>query len=1643
MKRLLLLSLAAVSAALNSLMGQSLSEFIDPESRPFYHGVASGDPLPDGFIIWTRLTPDEEGEVGVTYRVATDPDMLNVVDAGVYSTGAERDYTVKVDVRGLNAGESYWYQFEALGESSIVGHARTAPDEIDATLRFAVVSCSNFEWGYFSGYEKIARKRDLDAVIHLGDYLYEYADNASYSSPVIRDERVIFPSHELLSVEDYRLRYSTYRLDPNLQAAHQNHSFIAIWDDHESANDAWMMGAENHDPSTEGEWADRLAAAKQAYFEWMPIRENGDSIYRSLSYGPLAEIILLDTRIEGREEQINDVTDPSLYSPTRTLLGAEQKAWLKERLSTTASQWKIVANQVLFAEFNVGWAGPATDSTPEATESLFLDIWDGYPAEREELIRFLDTEGIRHTVILTGDFHSSFAMEVVSNPDESVPYLTQGIGSVAVEFATPSLSAANFDENVGPELSAGLEFQINNPIEALAGYNPNPHMKFVDLDRHGYFILTVTQSAAQADYYYLDDILVPVTEESWGVGLLTLDGQTMELAETEALGLEIGPKLLVTEVLSKEDSSGTEDYFEITNVGESIADLTGWKWDDDSQDLAEAIAINPVQLLPGESLVVTSLNATAFRDWWGLDESVKISDNPGPGFGKNDGVTLFDANGNLYLFFTYALDGVTLTDGSSSIGEHAGVSAGGIETEAMVWVPNSGTAEPRYTYASAEGMAGVVSQLSSNEVGTPGTSGFDVPMEPATEGPLVLTEVQSKQSDGAHAGAEDYFELTNFGTRSVDLSGYSWHDSGRSYGIAAGYALPVGASIAAGESVIFTEADPLAFREWWGLGESVQVFQTVGANGLGKGDGVSFFDSQGTEVFFFSYDADGFVRLDGTPATGDHAGLSAGGIDEFQALVWVPTSGLTAPRYTAADGESFGTAKALIGDDRGSPGVVSGLTSGGSVVDLVDASALEGDGGLSLIVRRSSTDTAFSVGYEVTGGTATAGEDYVPLAAGVVAFEVDGVLEKDIAISIINDEEIESDETIIVSLSNLSNSVGDTVLGTALAAGVIVNEDFPASPAVAKGGLEATHLFTTAFSAAEIPAYDPVSQRLFCTTSDGVEILDFSNPSEPTSLARIVPTQLGLIADKISSIDCLNGVLAVAIIAEDKTQPGQLALIEAATGSLIKALSIGPNPDSVRFTNNGQHILVAIEGELDGPVSTDLAKGGVDIIDLNAGAAWATVRSARFDAYDALASELSAAGVRIFEGAVPSLDFEPEYAIANTAGTMAMVTLQEANALAILDIRTAQFDAVVPLGEKDYSKLLVDFSDRDGAEESKLIRPTLGNPVFGLYMPDEIASFRSAGKDYFITANEGDDRDDFLTPEESIRVGDEAYVLDPTVFPDADILKQDSVLGRLGVSNAPGLRGDIDGDGDVDRILAYGGRSFSIYDAEGNRIYDSGDLLEAIIAADFPDQFDDGRSDNKGPEPEGVKVAELGGRKFAFVGTERSHLIFVFDVSNPYAPEYVTAFGNAGDTNPEGMLIIKADDSPTGSDLLVVANENSGTLTVYDLAVDEIAELPWAVADGNPNPVYASTPWFGEFVSFPSGWIQHNDFGWLYTGAAYSSDNILLYMSERRDWVWSTSEYWPIAYDYASGSWVYFMGVADVGIWFYIYAQQTWTSINY
>ena len=453
----------------------------------FQHGVASGDPLSDGIILWTRVTPAQrtDSAIDVEWALATDPSIKRVVARGQTRTHASRDYTVKVDVRGLEAGTRYYYQFNSEGDQSPVGRTRTAPAGGDEPVAFAAASCANHSIGYFNVYRRIAEREDLNAVLHLGDYLYEYpSGRRDYEI----DTRRHVPNSEILSLSDYRLRHAQYKTDPDLQAAHQAHPWICVWDDHESANNSWMHGAQNHSPE-EGDWLLRKAAAIQAYHEWMPLRAQPMSIdapriFRGFRFGNTVDLLMLDTRLHGRSQQVA-ADSPAIADPNRSLLGAEQREWLFSQLTTSArrgAHWRVFGNQCMFGQL-LGEGGAV----------LNPDQWDGYPHEQQGVIEHLRAGGISNNVILTGDIHSSWALEINSNPFGDA--YANGQGNVAVELVTSSVTSHS---------------RFNNPVEARpqeeAIVSGMPHMKWTNLSERGYLVTTLTPGEMQAEWWLVDTV---------------------------------------------------------------------------------------------------------------------------------------------------------------------------------------------------------------------------------------------------------------------------------------------------------------------------------------------------------------------------------------------------------------------------------------------------------------------------------------------------------------------------------------------------------------------------------------------------------------------------------------------------------------------------------------------------------------------------------------------------------------------------------------------------------------------------------------------------------------------------------------------------------------------------------------------------------------------------------------------------------------------------------------------------------------------------------------------------------------------------------------------------------------------------------
>jgi alkaline phosphatase D len=458
--------------------------------RTFVHGVASGDPLPDRVMLWTRVTPDAgaAAPVPVRWRIADDERLTRVAAQGTATARPERDFTVKVDAAGLRPGATYYYAFDAAGEQSPTGRTRTLPAGRAARLRLAVVSCSDFEKGYFNAYRNIASRPDLDAVLFLGDYVYEYPTTTPGIERVAG--RVPAPAHECVTLDDYRLRYASHHLDPDLTALHATHPCIAVWDDHESANDAWRDGALRH-AAEQGSWAARRRAARRAFDEWLPLRDS-PRMYRRFGFGGLADVMMLDGR-SYRDRQVLAIDSAARTSPRRSMLGAEQEAWLYASLrqsSRAGTAWRLVGQQVLFAPF-----------VPQVGSAMEVDNWEGYPAARSRFFDCLERERITDVAVLTGDIHSSWALDLPRSPLSGYDAAT-GRGSLAVEIVTPAVTSAPFLERSG----------MRERAKTFA--SASPHMRYMDGDRHGYVLLDVSRERLLADWYHVRTVTERTADES-------------------------------------------------------------------------------------------------------------------------------------------------------------------------------------------------------------------------------------------------------------------------------------------------------------------------------------------------------------------------------------------------------------------------------------------------------------------------------------------------------------------------------------------------------------------------------------------------------------------------------------------------------------------------------------------------------------------------------------------------------------------------------------------------------------------------------------------------------------------------------------------------------------------------------------------------------------------------------------------------------------------------------------------------------------------------------------------------------------------------------------------------------------------------
>jgi len=509
----------------------------DDTIGPFLHGVASGDPLSDRVVLWTRISGSTADSVSVDYLVARDPELSQWVSSGSGSATSAADYTFKIDVTGLEPGTTYYYRFSCGGVSSAIGRTRTLPVGAVDHLRIAVCSCASWAHGYFNAYRRIAERSDLDVVLHLGDYIYEVS-SGQYGS--LRDYQ---PPWETVTLSDYRTRLAQYHTDPDLQEMHRQQAVIAIWDDHDFADDAWQGGARNHQPATEGSWNDRVAAALQAYYEWTPTRlsdpDEPRRHYRRFRFGDLVDLFMLEDRLLARDQQISAADTftgtpgeqivfeqkGAFANPKRQMLGAEQEGWLFGGLRGSSAAWKLIGQGTMMAQLKLQGATNASGKS----KYLNHDQWDGYNAARNRMFRCFagePQEGIapvRNAVVLSGDIHSGWAADLTpdpNNPDVSSGGYNPatGGGALAVEFTCTSITAPAWVEVA--QLAGAAEFM-------------NPAFKYAELEYRGYSLLDIRRERVSCEWWYIDTITEPSSVERLGAAFQVRDG-TAHLTQSHA-----------------------------------------------------------------------------------------------------------------------------------------------------------------------------------------------------------------------------------------------------------------------------------------------------------------------------------------------------------------------------------------------------------------------------------------------------------------------------------------------------------------------------------------------------------------------------------------------------------------------------------------------------------------------------------------------------------------------------------------------------------------------------------------------------------------------------------------------------------------------------------------------------------------------------------------------------------------------------------------------------------------------------------------------------------------------------------------------------------------------------------------------------
>lgn len=500
-------------AACGGPVPESFTAGTDAASGVFAHGVASGDPLARAVILWTRVTPTNpnDGPIEVIWEVDRDADFNSPAASGKVMASAASNWTVKVDAGDLDPGTDYYYRFQADIYTSPVGQTRTLPEGPTDKARFAIVSCANWQHGFFNAYDHIARQDHFDALIHLGDYLYEYGADTVLGTERAELGRLHEPRHEIVSLSDYRTRHAQYRSDPSLQAVTAKMPMISIWDDHESSNDSWVSGAENHQPDAEGDWNARKDAAMRAYYEWMPVRDPvpgkpRESLFRAFEWGDLLTLTALETRLLARGEPIiiDDHFDllraeggadkfkaEILNDPNRDMLGEVQLDFVAETLKASKNAgkpWRLMANQVVMGKVM------SPDMTPHVDEAslraiekewsavrtfvevskyglpVYPDSWDGYPAAREKLYKRLKSGGVTDMFVITGDAHEFWVNDLTD----------QSGTEMGVEMGATSVSSETLRSFMG-DATEDYALLLTQSNEDVRYYNPL-HNGYLDIE---------------------------------------------------------------------------------------------------------------------------------------------------------------------------------------------------------------------------------------------------------------------------------------------------------------------------------------------------------------------------------------------------------------------------------------------------------------------------------------------------------------------------------------------------------------------------------------------------------------------------------------------------------------------------------------------------------------------------------------------------------------------------------------------------------------------------------------------------------------------------------------------------------------------------------------------------------------------------------------------------------------------------------------------------------------------------------------------------------------------------------------------------------------------------------------------------------